>query len=114
MSPKDMADIYTRSISAMTDLLAASTRMATYMMFAGMEATRATTNYARQNSREIAKITSSTVRSLGSPQGRQLSGCKRAAMEEQQQQQHHHHQQHKAGLQAQVKRVEPKRQGKNR
>jgi hypothetical protein len=65
MSPKDMADIYTRSISAMTDLLAASTRMATYMMFAGMEATRATTNYARQNSREIAKITSSTVRIFG-------------------------------------------------
>jgi hypothetical protein len=60
-----MADIYTRSISAMTDLLAASTRMATYMMFAGMEATRATTNYARQNSREIAKITSSTVRIFG-------------------------------------------------
>jgi hypothetical protein len=65
LSPKDVADIYTRGISAMTDWLAASTRMATYMMFAGMEATRATTNYARQNSREIARITSHTVRIFG-------------------------------------------------
>jgi hypothetical protein len=65
MSPKDIADIYTRGISAMTDLLAAGARMATYMMFAGMEATRATTNYARQNSREIARMTSSTVRIFG-------------------------------------------------
>jgi hypothetical protein len=60
-----MLDIYTRGISAMTDWLAASTRMATYMMFAGMEATRATTNYARQNSREISRITSHTVRIFG-------------------------------------------------
>jgi ABC-type branched-subunit amino acid transport system substrate-binding protein len=65
LSPKDITDIYTRGISAMTDWLAASTRMATYMMFAGMEATRATTNYARQNSREIARITSHTVRIFG-------------------------------------------------
>lgn len=65
LSPKDLADIYARSISTMTDWLAASTRMATYMMFAGMEATRATTNYARQNSREIARITSHTVRIFG-------------------------------------------------
>lgn len=65
LSPKDMVDIYTRGISAMTDWLAAITRMATYMMFAGMEATRATTNYARQNSREISRITSHTVRIFG-------------------------------------------------
>ena len=65
LSPKDMANIYTRGISAMTDWIAAGTRMATYMMFAGMEATRATTNYARQNSREIARITSHTVRIFG-------------------------------------------------
>jgi hypothetical protein len=64
-SPRDMADIYARGISAMTDSLAASTRMATNMMFAGIEATRATTNYARQNSREIARITSNTARIFG-------------------------------------------------
>jgi hypothetical protein len=65
MSPRDMADIYARGISAMTDSVAASTRMATNMMFAGIEASRATTNYARHNSREIARITSNTARIFG-------------------------------------------------
>ena len=65
VSPRDIADIYARGISAMTDSLAAGTRMATNMMFAGIEATRATTNYARQNSREVARITSNTARIFG-------------------------------------------------
>ncbi|MFL6491027.1 MAG: hypothetical protein ACJ70M_05950 [Nitrososphaera sp.] len=65
MSPRDMADIYARSISAMTDLVAAGTRMATNMMFAGIEASRATTNYARHNSREVSRITSNTARIFG-------------------------------------------------
>ena len=65
VSPTDMADIYARGISAMVDSAAAGTRMATNMMFAGIEASRATTNYARQNSREIARITSNTARIFG-------------------------------------------------
>jgi hypothetical protein len=65
MSPRDMADVYARSISAMTDSVAAGTRMATNMMFAGIEASRATTNYARHNSKEIARITSNTARIFG-------------------------------------------------
>jgi len=65
MSPRDMADIYARGISAMTDSVATSTRMATNMMFAGIEASRATTNYARHNSKEIARITSNTARIFG-------------------------------------------------
>jgi hypothetical protein len=65
VSPRDIADIYARGISAMTDSVAAGTRMATNMMFAGIEATRATTNYARQNSREISRITSNTARIFG-------------------------------------------------
>jgi hypothetical protein len=65
MSPRDMADIYARSISAITDSVAAGTRMATNMMFAGLEASRATTNYARHNSKEIARITSNTARIFG-------------------------------------------------
>ena len=62
VSPTDMADIYARGRSAMVDSVAACTRMATNMMFAGIEASRATTNYARHNSREIARITSNTAR----------------------------------------------------
>jgi hypothetical protein len=65
MSPRVMADIYVRSISAMTDLVTAATRMAINMMFAGIEASRATTNYARYNSKEIARITSHTARIFG-------------------------------------------------
>ena len=65
MSPRDMVNIYARGISAMTDSVAASTRMATNMMFAGIEASRATTNYARHNSKEIARITSNTARIFG-------------------------------------------------
>lgn len=65
MSPREMADMYARSISAMTDSAAAGTRMATNMMFAGLEASRATTNYARHNSKEIARITSNTARIFG-------------------------------------------------
>ena len=65
ISPRDMADIYARSISAMTDSVAAGTRMATNMMFAGIEASRATTNYARHNSKEVARITSNTARIFG-------------------------------------------------
>jgi len=65
VSPRDMANIYVRSISAMTDLVTANTRMLTNMMFAGLEASRATTNYARYTSKEIAKVTSHTVRIFG-------------------------------------------------
>src|SRR5215213_2897946 len=65
MSPRDMVNIYARSISVMTDLVTASTRMVTNIMFAGIEASRATTNYARHNSKEIARITSNTARIFG-------------------------------------------------
>jgi hypothetical protein len=65
MSPRDMVNIYARSISAMTDLVTASTRMATNMMFAGIEASRATTNYAKYSSKEIARVTSITARIFG-------------------------------------------------
>lgn len=35
------------------------------MLLAGIEASRATTNYARQNSRETARLTSNTARIFG-------------------------------------------------
>ena len=63
-SPREMIDIYARTIGAMAEAYVTSTRMATNMMFAGMEATRATTNYARQNAKEASRITSNTARSF--------------------------------------------------
>ena len=65
ISPKDMATIYARNISIMTDLITASTRMVTNMMFAGIEASRAATNYARYSSKEIARVTTITARMFG-------------------------------------------------
>lgn len=65
MSPKDMTNIYARSISVMTDLVTAYSRMVTNMMFAGIEASRATTNYAKYSSKEIARVTSITARIFG-------------------------------------------------
>jgi hypothetical protein len=63
-SPREMANIYARTIGAMAEAYVTSTRMATNMLFAGMEATRATTNYARQNAKEASRITSNTARTF--------------------------------------------------
>ena len=63
-SPNQIADIYARTIGAMAEAYVASTRMATNMMFAGLEATRATTNYTRQNAKEASRITSNTARAF--------------------------------------------------
>ena len=49
----------------MTDLVTAYARMVTNMMFAGIEASRATTNYAKYSSKEIARVTSITARIFG-------------------------------------------------
>jgi hypothetical protein len=77
ISPRDMADIYASGISAMTDSVAKGTRMATNILFAGIEASRPTTNYARHNSNEIARLTSILRGSLDRMQKIQLVGCKR-------------------------------------
>jgi hypothetical protein len=63
-SPREMADIYTRTIGAITEAYVASTRMATNVLFAGIEAARASTNYTRQNAKEAARITSNTARAF--------------------------------------------------
>jgi hypothetical protein len=63
-SPREMADIYARTIGSMAEAYVASTRMATNMMFAGIEASRATTNYTRQNAKEASRITSNTARAF--------------------------------------------------
>jgi hypothetical protein len=63
-SPGEMIDIYARTMGAMAEAYVTSTRMATNMMFAGMEASRATTNYTRQNAKEASRITSNTARTF--------------------------------------------------
>src|SRR5918997_2508621 len=63
-SPQEMTNIYARTIGVMAEAYVASTRMTTYIMFAGLEATRATTTYARQYAKEASRITSNTTRAF--------------------------------------------------
>jgi hypothetical protein len=63
-SPGQIADVYARTIGAITEPYVASTRMATNVLFAGIEATRAITNYTRQNAKEAARITSNTAKTF--------------------------------------------------
>jgi hypothetical protein len=70
-SPREMADIYTRTIGAITEAYVASTRIATNVLFAGIEAARATTNYTRQNAREAARITSNTAKTFAQTAARE-------------------------------------------
>jgi hypothetical protein len=77
ISPRDMAEIYVRTISAMADNTVAATRIATNMMFAGTDAARTITNNARQNAREMARITSNSARAFGDA-SRRTMGEKRS------------------------------------
>ena len=63
-SPQQIADVYARTIGAITEAYVASTRMANNVLFAGLDATRATTNYARQNAKEASRVTSNTARAF--------------------------------------------------
>jgi hypothetical protein len=72
LSPREMADIYVRTIGAMTEAYVASARMATNLVFAGMEAARATTNYARQNAKEGARFTSNTARTFAQTAAKEI------------------------------------------
>lgn len=63
--PRNMADMYARMVSSTAENFATGTRMTTNMMFAGAEAARAATRYARENAKEVSKMTSNTARAMG-------------------------------------------------
>jgi hypothetical protein len=63
-SPQQIADIYARTIGTITEAYVTSTRMATNVLFAGIEAAKVTTDYARQNAKEATRITSHTARTF--------------------------------------------------
>jgi hypothetical protein len=63
-SPREMADIYARTIGAMMEAYVASTQTANNLVLAGMEVAKITTNYARQNAKEASRITSNTARTF--------------------------------------------------
>jgi hypothetical protein len=64
VSPIAMADLYARMLTYMTMNFAAATRIATGMMFAGLETARATTKYAKDSSREMSRMISINVQEI--------------------------------------------------
>jgi hypothetical protein len=64
VSPTAMADLYARMLTYMTVNFAAATRIATSMMFAGLETARASTRYAKDSSKEISRMISINVQQI--------------------------------------------------
>jgi len=64
VSPTVMADMYARMLTYMTMNFAAATRIATSMMFAGLETARTSTRYAKDSSREISRMISINVQEI--------------------------------------------------
>jgi gas vesicle protein len=64
VSPTAMVDMYARMLTYMTTNFAAATRIATSMMFAGLETARASTRYAKDSSREISRMISINVHEI--------------------------------------------------
>jgi hypothetical protein len=64
VSPTAMADMYARMLTYMTMNFAAATRIATSMMFAGLETARASTRYAKDSSKEMSRMISINVQEI--------------------------------------------------
>lgn len=65
LSPRDMADIYSKTIGAMTDSYSAYIHLANNIFLASLESTQKAMSYASQNSMEMARIASGASKILG-------------------------------------------------
>ena len=63
-SPREAAETYGRWISSVADYSVAATRMANNMMHAAMETTRISTNYAKDNAKEMSRVTGNAARAM--------------------------------------------------
>jgi hypothetical protein len=64
MSPNEASEAYGSWISSVADYSVAATRMANNMMHAALETTRISTNYAKENAKELSRVTGNIARSL--------------------------------------------------
>ncbi|HEU4605701.1 MAG TPA: hypothetical protein VFS46_05625 [Nitrososphaera sp.] len=64
MSPRRMTEIYARMARNFSDNAIAATRVANNMMFANMEAAKASIQYTRDNMKELSKIGVNAVRTF--------------------------------------------------
>lgn len=56
MSPKTMAELYSRMATTFSDTTIATSRIANKMMFANLEVYTITLNHARDSAKEMARI----------------------------------------------------------
>ena len=64
MSPRRMTEVYARMARNFSDNAIAATRVANNMMFANMEAAKASIQYTRDNMKELSKIGVNAVRTF--------------------------------------------------
>lgn len=64
MSPRKMTEIYARMARSFSDNAIAATKMANNVMFANMEAAKASMQYTRENMKEINRISVNAVRTF--------------------------------------------------
>jgi hypothetical protein len=64
MSPRRMTEIYARMARNFSDNAIAATRVTNNMMFANMEAAKASIHYARDNMKELSRIGVNAVRTF--------------------------------------------------
>jgi hypothetical protein len=64
MYPREVSETYGRWISSVADYSVAATRMANNMMHAALETARISTNYAKENAKEMSRVTGNFARSL--------------------------------------------------
>ena len=64
MSPRRMTEIYARMARNFSDNVIAATRVANNMMFANMEATKASIQYARDSMKELSRMSVNAVRTF--------------------------------------------------
>ena len=64
MSPRRMTEIYARMARNFSDNVIAATRVANNMMFANMEATKASIQYARDSMKELSRRSVNAVRTF--------------------------------------------------
>lgn len=64
MPPREAAEMYGRWVITIADYNVAATRMANNMMNASLEVTRISTNYAKDNAREMSRVTGNMARTM--------------------------------------------------
>lgn len=64
MSPRKMTEIYARMARSFSDNAIAATKVANNVMFANMEAAKASMQYTRENMKEINRISVNAVRTF--------------------------------------------------